>query len=48
MSAVRKRNEHVGLGEFDVLIDDTSLISTYFSISELPETFPQGKTPFKI
>ena len=48
MSAIRKRNEHVGLGEFDVLIDDTSLISTYFSISELPETFPQGKTPFKI
>ena len=48
MSAVRKRNEYVGLGEFDVLIDDTSLISTYFSISELPETFPQGKTPFKI
>ena len=48
MSAIRKRNERVGLGEFDVLIDDTSLISTYFSISELPETFPQGKTPFKI
>jgi hypothetical protein len=48
MSAVRKRNEYVGLKEFDVLIEDRSLISTYFSISELPETFPQGKTPFKI
>ena len=48
MSAVRKRNEYVGLGEFDVLIEDTSLISQYFAISELPETFPQGKTPFKI
>ena len=48
MSAIRKRNEYVGLGEFDVLIEDRSLISTYFSISELPETFPQGKTPFKI
>jgi len=48
MSAIRKRNEYVGLGEFEVLIEDTSLISTYFSISELPETFPQGKTPFKI
>ena len=34
MSAIRKRNERVGLGEFDVLIDDTSLISTYFSHSE--------------
>ena len=48
MSAIRKRNEYVGLKEFDVLIEDTSLVSTYFSISELPETFPQGKTPFKI
>ena len=48
MSAVRKRNEYVGLGGFDVLIEDRSLISAYFSISELPETFPQGKTPFKI
>ena len=48
MSAIRKRNEYIGLGEFDVLIEDTSLISTFFSISELPETFPQGKTPFKI
>ena len=38
MSAVRKRNEYVGLSEFDVLIEDTSIISTYFSISELPET----------
>ena len=24
MSAIRKRNEYVGLGEFDVLIEDTS------------------------
>jgi hypothetical protein len=48
MSAIRKRNEYVGLSEFDVLIEDDSLISTFFSISELPETFPQGKTPFKI
>ena len=48
MSAIRKRNEYVGLKEFDVLIEDRSLMSTYFSISELPETFPQGKTSFKI
>ena len=48
MSAIRKRNEYVGLSEFEVLIEDDSLVSQYFAISELPETFPQGKTPFKI
>jgi len=48
MSILRKSNTYVGLNLIDVLIDDANPTSTFFRIFEVPETFPGGKTAFRI
>lgn len=48
MGILKKRNEYIGLENIDVYFEDTSFNSTIFQIFDIPETFPGGKTAFRI
>ena len=48
MGILRKSNTYVGLDTFDIYYQDREPTSLMFQIFDLPETFPGGKTAFRI
>ena len=47
MAAVKRFNKLLGLEEIDVLIDDRET-SRYITITDMPQSLPQGKSSFLI
>ena len=43
---VKRQNLYQGLKDFDVLVDESTFLSKYFNVVELPEILPQGKSSF--
>ena len=45
---IKRQNLYQGLKDFDVLVDESTFLSKYFNVVELPEIIPQGKSSFLI
>ena len=45
---IKRQNLNQGLKNFDVLVDESTFLSKYFNVVELPEVIPQGKSSFLI
>ena len=43
---IKRQNLYQGLKDFDVLVDESTFLSKYFNVVELPEVIPQGKSSF--
>ncbi len=45
---IKRENIYQGIRDYDVLVDESTFLSKYFNVVELPETIPQGKSSFLI
>lgn len=45
---IKRQNLYQGLKDFDVFVDETTFLSKYFNVVDLPEIIPQGKSSFLI
>ena len=45
---IKRENLYQGLKDYAVVVDETTFLSTYFNVVELPEVIPQGKSSFLI
>ena len=41
---IKRENLYQGLKDYAVVVDETTFLSTYFNVVELPEVIPQGKS----